>query len=985
MGSLISKEEGISMQVYDLGNATIDPWKIGTNNWFAGARWIWNKPDAHTNSNTEQNIIIKFSKSFIYLKQTALGFYNLVVDDVAYIDCNGYPIIRNNNKFDNTTYCSGGSGIKVADKFSGIQNYIHILNGTNRINIYAMNISGKAGLIANISSPTGSVQLTDSSWMSTIVNSNQNVLDLGDVNSNPNKDKYTPLFKSARYIWSDKNTPTSTSANNTSTNKYVKFSYVFYYSTGSALSESGYCNIAVNDECYLYMNCPSANTEKKYSKPINVQSLGQNLQIKFVNGINFIDIIVKNTKGYAGLIATFYKTNGNIIVNTNNQWTYSIIPLQSGAGNAFEYGWFQDDLPLNNILLPSCYPDISPKIISASEKEVRDSNTASMTFTYTFNYTGTCKKGYCYIITTACTFKINNSPQVDVKYGGLFVMDNPQQNTYKDENSYNEFNLLQGPNKIEMVLTNFSKDFSAIAAIFYDNDDNIIAYTNKSWMYKITTGNATALTTSTIFKKMNQIEGFSFKDSQYSLYSSKEGFTNLNTWNFEKSSDWYTVIQNGFNIKMADTGITLPTRQYSISFLYNLTGISSKITNIFHISNNATDNSRIPAMWVNPSSTGFQIRFATDNNANNGYDNDGAVPLNQITLITLVFDNNLFTMYHGNKVVLSKTFDNIALIQPSATLYIGNPWYENNGTVQIKGFTIYDGALNQEKMNNLFLNIIKGDNGTPAPPVKDGSPGTNGAPGKDGIAGKDGVPGKDGIAGKDGVPGKNGVDGKNGTPAAAAKDGVPGKDGTPAPLAKDGVPGKDGIPGKDGQKGNPGKDGTPGKNGAPGQKGDPGIRGPTGLKGEKGTPGSTNSKSVLNPGAVVNTNIDRIKTIYDTYAYCLGGPIECDGGQIYLDKITDDYKHGTTYNYECKNDTQAYCSNGTLETSDRAYLSSFPFSNSYKGFTVETTDPSPYVYDLGTNTISYYADKQFIASEDICGFLPNAEFKAKCNNPNKPK
>jgi hypothetical protein len=993
MGNLISKKEGnVGNDVFDIGPVTGAPWGIGGNNSFGPAKWIWNTPSAR--SNADSRVIIKFSKTFKN-DSSVLGWYCITVDDIGYIDCNGFPIIKNGDNFYNTTYCSGGWWVQGNGSFIGINKNQYILNGTNRVNIYAINGGGPAGVLGNLMVPGKTVEITSAAWKSKIVNTVQNVIELGDVYSSvKNGAEYASLFKSAKFIWSDKNNEASTTDTNTSPNTYVKYSFVFDYACGNGVSEMGKCNIATNDECYIYMNCESINSEKSFvvSPPINVQGLGKNIDIKYIQGINFVDIIVKNTKTNASLIAAFYKQNNEVAMTlntinsntptpivTNNQWTYSIIPVQSSEGNIYERP-LPVEVKLKNTIMPSCYPDISTKWIWSTRSDAEGTTGVNtlVTFTYEFNYAGnfskdTSAKDYCYIIVDdMCTLYINDDFSVDVKYGGMIWMN-------MEQNTYNEFQLKKGLNKIKIVAKNTGGP-AGVAAIFYDSNDNIVAYTNKSWKYSLTTNEIT--TTNTTFNDMNNVEGFtSFKQlkmfEDFSLFNPyKEGFLNFKTWNFAQSSNWYKVIQNGYSIKMSDTGITLPTRQYSIAFLYHLTGLNGTWNNIFHVTNTGRnwgtdtdggavcDGCRQPAMWVFPNDINFHLRFSTDPDFNDGINTQDEkivpIPIGSTKLITITFDNNVVTMYFNDVVVSSKTFVNIHEIKPYAILHIGDPWHGNNGTINIKGFTMYDGVLSAAQVTNIYSNMNKGDPGTPgtpAPPAKDGIPGTAGTPGTPAPPAKDGIPG---------TPG---------TPAPPVKDGTPGTPGTPAPIVKDGTPGTPGTPAP------PAKNGIPGTPGIDGSKGDPGNTGEPGPKGEKGVPGSTNSKSSLNPGVIMSPNIDRILTNNDTYAYCLGGTIECDDGNTKDTIKLNDYKYGSTYSYKCNSGTQAFCSNGILEsqTEQRAYSSPFPFSNSYKGFTVETTEESPYVYDLGTNNITYYINNELIARDDICNYLTIDSARNNCN------
>ena len=957
MGSLISKDlkEGNATQVYDLGPAEVSTWGMNINNAYDGARWIWNTPNANAGAST--NVIVKFSKTFKYAGPTKIGWYCISVDDIGYIDGNGYPIILNGSTNYNITDCGGGWWIKQGETFIGVNKNIQMLNGTNHINIYALNTGGPAGIIASIKTELGSIVRTDQTWTSKIVNSFQNAYILGPTNIAPWGPLNAGSFPSAQWIWSDPN-----GATNTTQNTYVKLSFVF-----TSTTQEGFCNIAVSDECYLYMNSErnATGTTMVTYPPINIIGLnnkfGNRNTINYVNGMNFIDIIVKNTKTQAGLIGSFFNAAGATQIVTSAQWTYSNIPIQSAIGNVYVIG-NPPQSRLKSTIMPTCYPDIATQYIWSTQSDAAGTTGVnnSITFTYTFNYTGASSRGYCYIIIDGvCTLFINNNGGVDVKNGGLIWGD--------DQNTYNDFFLKPGNNTITIVAKNPSGT-AGLAAIFYDNNDQIIAYTNKSWNYSATT---TVPITKT-FKDMNSIEGFTFKQfksiENFSLFNpyKREGFDNMKIWNFRESSDWYKVVTNGFGIKMSETGITLPTRKYSIGFMYNLQGIIGGWNNIFHVTNSGrnwgTDadpnavcqGCRMPAMWVIPNEVNFHIRFSTEADANDGADtvtsNMRPIGINETTFIVLTFDDNVYSIYFDGIQVFSKTFNNIRAIEPNAMLYIGDPWHNTNGTINIKGFTMYDGVLTPSQIYNIYENIEQGD------------------PGPKGDKGEIGVPGEQGIQGIPGTPGTPGTNGINGTPGADGATGTPG------------TPGADGATGADGADGANGADGAPGSDGSDGQKGDPGIPGEKGLQGERGVPGSTNSKSALNYGAVIDTNINRIKTNYDTYAYCLGGTITCDDGN--LNRINDDYKHGSTYSYKCSNETQAYCLNGVLESNARSYISPFPFSNSYKGFTVDTNDESPYVYDLGSNTVSYYSNNKYVASDDICNVLTNKNFESNCNNPN---
>lgn len=188
--------------------------------------------------------------------------------------------------------------------------------------------------------------------------------------------------------------------------------------------------------------------------------------------------------------------------------------------------------------------------------------------------------------------------------------------------------------------------------------------------------------------------------------------TNLRSWTFSKSLQWYSVVKNGYSIKMSETGITLPSNQHSISFMYNLSGLNPNNNNIFHITNTGNDccndGDRALALWVKPNETNFYLRFSTDAKGDDGFDEINAVALNNKVLVTFVVDNNTVTMYLDGVKQVSQTFNNIHPIKPDATLYIGSPWYENNG-INIRGFTLYDGLLTDEQIKNIYNKNVADD------------------------------------------------------------------------------------------------------------------------------------------------------------------------------------------------------------------------------------------------------------------------------------
>jgi len=181
---------------------------------------------------------------------------------------------------------------------------------------------------------------------------------------------------------------------------------------------------------------------------------------------------------------------------------------------------------------------------------------------------------------------------------------------------------------------------------------------------------------------------------------------NFKKWVFPNSvyPNWYRVIKNGYSIKMVDTGITLPTNRFSISFMYKLTGLVNGHNNMFRITTTTTDccneGDRIRAVWINPNDTSFLLVAATNNP--NDYTTFPGVSLNTEALITFLFDNNVFTVYVNTQKTYTYTFNGLRQIPINSTLYIGDPFYPASGQINIQDFTIYDGVLTPDQITIIY-------------------------------------------------------------------------------------------------------------------------------------------------------------------------------------------------------------------------------------------------------------------------------------------
>lgn len=280
---------------------------------------------------------------------------------------------------------------------------------------------------------------------------------------------------------------------------------------------------------------------------------------------------------------------------------------------------------------------------------------------------------------------------------------------------------------------------------------------------------------------------------------------NVKQWKFDnadptqKWNSWYAIQKNGYKKSFKDLGFTMPNSKLSIVFMFHCQSGLSAWRNIFHFTNTGKDccavGDRIPAMWVYPDGTNkFHIRFSTESNGNDGIDHTVVRPMNMPELVSLVFDDDVFSLYMNDTLMHSGTYNKIVKREDVCNFYIGNEWYTADNNLFIKNFTLYDGALTAKNVSDIYNGISKG------PPGPAGAPGVPGAPG---VAGAPGAPGAKGNTGEKGADGKNGDKGDKGA---------------------------------DGEKGDKGDKGEKGENGDKGDKGD---------KGDNGEPGAVGLQSGL--------------------------------------------------------------------------------------------------------------------------------------------
>jgi len=255
----------------------------------------------------------------------------------------------------------------------------------------------------------------------------------------------------------------------------------------------------------------------------------------------------------------------------------------------------------------------------------------------------------------------------------------------------------------------------------------------------------------------------------------------LKKWSFDESSSWYKVKPKGssYQVPFSSMGFTMPNSVISISFLINIVAGSDRWREVFRFNDNTSNDccnkgDRIPAFFVWPDgTTKFHIRFSTDTNGNDGIDSPTLIPMATPVLITLVFDTNNFKLYINENLAYSGDFNNVFSRTDKTVLYIGENFdgYGEDGKVLIKNFTVYDGALSETDVTNMYNKLeemppgVPGPSGIAGPQGIAGPPGNTGPPGTTGPPGMSGPPGAQGPSGMAGPPGPKGLTGSSGISA----------------------------------------------------------------------------------------------------------------------------------------------------------------------------------------------------------------------------
>jgi hypothetical protein len=162
-------------------------------------------------------------------------------------------------------------------------------------------------------------------------------------------------------------------------------------------------------------------------------------------------------------------------------------------------------------------------------------------------------------------------------------------------------------------------------------------------------------------------------------------------WKYGPSiGTWYTLKQNNYIGQWSITNIK-SNLNMTVSFTINIKSISNW-RNVFHVSNSNTDwpgsGCRSPAVWVTAGASTLCIINGTSINDNDHFYTK-EIPLNTPTDVKIIWSGNNVDVYLNSVLNISYIYNGtITPTNPTASFYIGDPWYTQDGNVLIKDFKI---------------------------------------------------------------------------------------------------------------------------------------------------------------------------------------------------------------------------------------------------------------------------------------------------------
>lgn len=153
----------------------------------------------------------------------------------------------------------------------------------------------------------------------------------------------------------------------------------------------------------------------------------------------------------------------------------------------------------------------------------------------------------------------------------------------------------------------------------------------------------------------------------------------------------------------AELGINSSSNM-TVSFIINISANISNPRNIFHVTNNNTESSRAPSIWIGDYDNDLNVCCSTPSESY-AYFPTPAIPLNTPTQVQVVFSGQTIYVYINNSLVQTNTFEDIVIPAiDGALFYICDPWW-SIGDFTIENFYMYNGNAVSVPFSNLSTGL----------------------------------------------------------------------------------------------------------------------------------------------------------------------------------------------------------------------------------------------------------------------------------------
>jgi len=178
-------------------------------------------------------------------------------------------------------------------------------------------------------------------------------------------------------------------------------------------------------------------------------------------------------------------------------------------------------------------------------------------------------------------------------------------------------------------------------------------------------------------------------------------------WKYVPSIDNYIkLFPNNYVTRWSNLNI-IDSSNMSVSFVIKLTNPNADFRNIFHITNDNTNSSRVPGVWINYQSSLSLLIINDTTSALNVNFLTGPLTLNVDIKVDIVWNGqNVHIYFNGilNTIYIYTT--PLVKASDNAYFYLSDPWYPTEGGFLIKDFTFYNGSSINPPTSDQIFNYI---------------------------------------------------------------------------------------------------------------------------------------------------------------------------------------------------------------------------------------------------------------------------------------